>query len=566
MNARVILARRIPLHSPLYEIYLNHLLDSIVSMSRTTDAMNRPIESSTLASNEIGQTLRPLAVLLTSDPTKKDDWEDVDGLSNLSRDTWFNLVANGFTLKSALAGRYAKDLQTIAWYSPSLIDKDRAYARESGIELNTVLRRNTNQTHTAQQRTALTSALPSCEADIKTLDYAELTFLNAANLIAVLRARTGDCTRTMEYFFDPKFKSGPLSNCLFAIAINAVDHYLSKTRSGREQDFAAPELASQLVVLFQGACNRIAKVQHVAISAADRIISQVPSALCQRSSLFAMLELLSLMWTSCLEAETDAYEWKSDYASEKGNVSIQLGDDFSFRRSTLDNFQKRSRVWVSRAMEVTPLDMKGLLQTYLSDYEDDGAYGHISLGRSFALEMGCLIPTTDQRLGAIERQRDLSMNSASDFIAQYTTRQEYRAIDSIASQDEELYHLRKNGSQADDQDGLLYEVQETAAMLKHLKERIDNHHHPSVHELRTSLRKAAALLCRTKVDHSALVQYLVSIPYALFTKHSIKLGISLWMGVLRENAKLESRILAEVVMNSEATVRRQRGIFNPGMQ
>lgn len=37
-------------------------------------------------------------------------------------------------------------------------------------------------------------------------------------------------------------------------------------------------------------------------------------------------------------------------------------------------------------------------QTYLSDYDDDGAYGHISLGRSFALDMGSVIPRTDQKL------------------------------------------------------------------------------------------------------------------------------------------------------------------------
>lgn len=41
------------------------------------------------------------------------------------------------------------------------------------------------------------------------------------------------------------------------------------------------------------------------------------------------------------------------------------------------------------------------IQTYLSEYEDDGFYGHVSLGRSFALEMGTVVPTTDQRLGDI---------------------------------------------------------------------------------------------------------------------------------------------------------------------
>src|SRR5712664_2241077 len=38
-------------------------------------------------------------------------------------------------------------------------------------------------------------------------------------------------------------------------------------------------------------------------------------------------------------------------------------------------------------------------QTYLSQYEGDGAYGHIALGRSFALEMAVAIPSSHQRLG-----------------------------------------------------------------------------------------------------------------------------------------------------------------------
>jgi hypothetical protein len=62
--------------------------------------------------------------------------------------------------------------------------------------------------------------------------------------------------------------------------------------------------------------------------------------------------------------------------------------------------------------------------------------------------MGALIPATDQRLGklsfyinqsgsvltspaAIEQNDDFRVNAASDFITQYTRRQEYRALPDI---------------------------------------------------------------------------------------------------------------------------------------
>ena len=85
----------------------------------------------------------------------------------------------------------------------------------------------------------------------------------------------------------------------------------------------------------------------------------------------------------------------------------------------------------------------------MSEYDDNGAYGHVALGRSFALEMGATIPTTDQKLGsvigtdcerykiligalgAIDRHGDCNINTASDFIAQYSTRQEYRYADPL---------------------------------------------------------------------------------------------------------------------------------------
>ena len=491
--------------------------------------------------------------------------EDPAALSELSRDAWFNLVAHDFTLNTGLTRRYATELETLAMYSPSLIDKDRADARESGIELNTVLKRNMNPAHTAQQKQVLISSYPTLESEIKSLDYAELTFLNAAHLIAVLRARTGDCTRTMEYFFDTKFKSGSLSTVLLSIAINGVDVYLSKTRTGHLQRFAAPELAQQLVTFFQGCCHRIAKVQQVATSAVDRVVSQVPSALCQRSSVFAMLELLTLLWNSCLDAETDEYSWKSTYASERGKVSIQLSDDFAFRRATLNAFHKRCRIWVIKVIEVAPLDMRGLLQTYLSDYDDEGLYGHLSLGRSFALEMGCYVPADDQRIGAVDRRGDLEANSASDFMAQYTTRQEYRSIDSVAFQDDEAMRPKLKIAYGTVGDFAQY-ARDANRDLKELLGRIEARAEVGLHEIRPALRKAAALLCRVEVDRYALVHYLVAIPFSLFTKQSIKLGISLWTGVWGENARLESTILAEVAMGWETSIRKRKGIFSSSLQ
>lgn len=569
MDARLRLAADIERTSPLYEVYLVHMLSTVVSSGAggdTTAAHGQQSLDSVLASKTIAQLLRPMAVLVSSDVDNEPSFEEADVVSNLSRDAWFNIVVHGFTLSSSAGRQHADELQILAQNSLPLIDEDRAYMPESGIDLNTVLRRGMSQQHAAEQKSQLIAMIPNCEADVRSLSYAEVVFVNAALLVSTLRARSGDCTGILPYFLENRIKSTPLGNCMSAVALCSVDVYLGKALNGTHQDFSASHVAQQLAGFFEGCCHRIAKVQHVATSCADRIINQVPSALCQRASLFALLELLSLIWTSCLEAETEEYEWKSTYSSAKANVTVQLSDDIEFRQVTLNSFYKRCRIWVSKAMDVAPLDVKGLLQAYLSDYADDGAYGHISLGRSFALEMGSLIPSSDQRLGAIDRQRDLSINTASDFIAQYTTRQEYRHVDDLALRVQEDSQARTNGELRIPKAQRPSVLRDHITLLSELAIRIRERKTVPFEEIREALRDGAGLACEDACESGALIHHLVAIPFALLSKQSIKLGISLWMGIIKENPKTEARILVEIATGWEASLRRRQGIFNTAFQ
>ena len=88
----------------------------------------------------------------------------------------------------------------------------------------------------------------------------------------------------------------------------------------------------------------------------------------------------------------------------------------------------------------------------------------------------------------------------------------------------------------------------------------------SIGELRDILRRAAALLCKTSLDQCAVVQHLVGIPFAVFTKQSIQLGISLWLGVMNENPRMEPRIVAVIAERWEETVRNRTGVFSNKLQ
>jgi phosphatidylinositol 4-kinase len=567
MQARMHLSHGIKRGSDAFEVYIMHLLDSIVSKGDAHESNNNKIGDVELAAQEIAQLIRPLSALAAANasPDIEDDL-GIEGFITLQRDAWFNAVVHGFTLTSSYGIKHREDLQVLAQYSRPLIAEDRADHLESDIELNTTLRRGKSQDHVNDFRRYLFDVLPECQSDIRELNYSELVFLTSAFMLENLRALSGDCTRVLTYFLDPRLRSGPLGNCMVQVAASAVKSYLARTLEGKDHSFSSPYVAQQLALFFSGCCHRISKVQEVAVHCAELIISQVPSALCHKSSLFALLELLSIMWTSCLERETEEYEWRSAFKSERGQVEVELSDNYSFRRMTLVELHKWARVWIRRVLDIAPLDIKGLIQTYLSEYDDDGSFGHISLGRSFALEMGGMIPSTDQRLGAIDSQAGLNVNTASDFMAQYTTRQEYRYVDGLRDEEELLKISHPNMSSFVSTENIDKSIEGAKDLLVDIESRTSSHQHVPIAEIRDVLRRSGALLCRTHKDEGAVVHHLVGIPFAVLTKQAIKLGISLWTGVIKENARMESRILAEIAESWENTVRQRRGLFDKRLQ
>lgn len=360
-KARVYLSYSLRQESPLYEIYQTYLLESIISKGDVHESDNTHQADIDLAAREIAQLLRPLAILSSTQVYGENTAPDAH-VPDLYREAWFNIVVHGITPNSMLGRKYSSDLRTLAIQTTPLIAEDRADQFESEIELNTVLRRGMNALHTAEQKRILICLLPRCEPDIRGLSYPKVLFLSATYLVETLRAEAGVCHHILTYFLDPSLNGSAMENCMVAISDEVINTYLERTLSRQNKDVSAPLIAKQLAQIFAGCCHRIARVQQVAITCADRIIDQIPSSLCQKSSLFALLELLTIMWTSCLEAEISEYTWKSKFTSTRGEVSIELSDNYALRRSTLNNLYKRARIWVIRVINVAPMDIKGLLQ------------------------------------------------------------------------------------------------------------------------------------------------------------------------------------------------------------
>ena len=361
LRARTYLSDNLKGESPLYEIYLVHILETIVSIGDVQESESTNGVDFELAAEELAQLLPPLALLVTSSNMMQETVSSEEFLS-LCRDAWFNLVVHRFVPSSELGKKHYNELKLLATHLRPLIADPSAGRLENDLELNTVLRRGMSPTHTAELKRHLALLLPDCESEVKGLSYSRIMFLRAAHLLETMRAGSGDCAPILAYFVDSTLSSGAMGNCMAAICEVTVTIYIEKSLLGNNPQFSTPNIAKQLAAIFMGCCHRVEAVQRMALSSADRIIKAAPSVLCQRSSLFGLLELLTLMWISCLEVETDEYQWTSFSTSSKGEVSVELSDDYALRKRTLNSLYRRARGWVMLAMNVAPLDIKGLLQ------------------------------------------------------------------------------------------------------------------------------------------------------------------------------------------------------------
>ncbi|KAJ2993077.1 hypothetical protein NUW58_g1957 [Xylaria curta] len=563
MKARNHISANIKRESPLFQIYLEYMLEDLVSKGDVHQSNHMKESDIEFAAQEIAQLLQPLATLMSAnDFADRMSSQDDDGFA-LIRDAWFNIVAHGFTPTTERGKKYMNDLRHMAIHSPPLVAEQRGEQIESDIELNTVLRRANTSDREAKQKKSLASLVPSRASHIRGLSYRKVIFLQAAYLVESLRADSGDCTKALSYFLEPSMRRDDVRSVMEGIASVVIETYLNKTLDAKVSTFSAHYAASQLATILCGCCHRIQRVQQAAFYCADKIIREVPSALCQKSSLFALLELLSLMWLGCFQAETELYDPQSVFTSQLGYVTVELSDDYNFRKATLNNLYKQAKSWVSLAINLAPTDVKGLLQTYLSEFDDEGAYGHMSLGRSFAVEMGSAIPATDQRLTSLNRIGETTINTASDFIAQYTTRQEYRYGETLPSHGADLLNVMPMVRRNSFVKSAPSDRADAVAALAHFEARLTGKKVTPLQDVRDILRRAAALLCRSQKDESAITHYLVTIPFRIFSKESIKFGVSLWLGVINENPRMEPRLLSEIAQQWEVTIQTKMGLFNP---
>lgn len=550
---------------PLYETYLSELLQSIVDRGDVQELEHhRPHVEISATANEIALYLAPLARLLPKPP--KPHYKTGDAhINSLFRNTWYNMVVHGFSQTSEWTQKYKAELEIIAHSTPPLVSTGSSNKIESDLELNTVLQRGSSHHNVNNQKEIMDSLASSHIFDFKTLQYPKLMFLAATILLEGLRANTGNCSKILLYFGDPGIRAGgETRRYMRHIATDVTNAYIQNVIRGNSPMFTSDLVASQVKKMLTLCCHRVKAIQEQAFESCSAIINAIPSSLCSEISLFTLLDLLSLLWKSCLDAETDEYEPRTTFTAPKSNVRIELSDSYDQRRESLHLLHTKARAWVRLALLYTAYDVKSILTSYMSGIENYSPADSVVLGYTFALEMGGTVTSRDRELSVLNlsNSNPLSTNTSAGFLSQYIWRRDFHA--SVASDiiskvtpnfyDQAAVRVRKSLSE----------------VLEKVKNHHDHVHHNHVHtnpparpnssEARTLLFKASGYMGHP-VEGKVIARLCVQISMRTFTESSIQFGISLWSWAINEYPSLKAHILSEVAQLWEWSVKERLGLY-----
>lgn len=544
-TARCNISRALGHNHPHFAPYLRELLSSIVGKGDVKEFEHHRSHTEISATgDEIATLIPPLAELLANHPEPPYAASDSE-IYDLFRNSWFNMVVHGFSKNSPWIKRNFEYMRVIARSTPPLVSEVSANKTESELDLNTVLRRGSSNHNVKNQRSIIGGIFSTKNLEFRMLPYPKLMFLSAAVFLESIRADAGNCSRVALYFGDPSFRSGDSNKFMSNIATDVMKEYINNARQQSSDTFSIDNIAGQLRELLLLCCHRVQAVQDVAFNCADMLVKSIPASLCKRKSLYTLLDLLTLLWTSCLDAETDEYEPRTTFTSHKTNVKIELSDSYDHRRLTLQTLLEKASSWVRLAITIMNFDIKSLLTDYLADNREYKPLSHVSLGSTFALEMGGQISRRDGELATLATIGKTYTDSSSGFLSQYIWRTTFKVAQSTVTNEKESLDQEQI-------EKLRAELEETSS-----RNREDLH----FEDIRNALFHVSRLLIQER-EASQCIKNTVTLPFKLFTEKSIQLGISFWLWTMYEVPQLRAPLISQVVQEWERTVLCKEGLFS----
>ncbi|CDS12547.1 hypothetical protein LRAMOSA04741 [Lichtheimia ramosa] len=569
VNAQMSLAKRLSSRPELYDTYLISLLSLFVENGNTiqrTMTKNKKETEYPLAS-KLGMLLPVLRTLLGHDDFNP-HLEPSEEAVSLFRNTWFHCVIFGFVTESMWIREWHDSMLVIAKKTPVLVTESATKYVESDLEYNSVLRGgNMSEQNVSSMRQKLTSFLPSLASEIKYFSFAQVVFALSFYHIEMMRSRMGDCSYVLRYFMNEGLNNSSLANCLENIADRVVGAFIKDAASKAAVQGISVELNDQMASILKLTGHRLQKVHDLAIKTAERIVAAFPQVFADKTLITLLLELVQLLWLSCESEYRDEYSPTFHFTSTRVNVTLELGDSYAYRRDICTRLYESAKKWLRISMDRAPLEINGLLQDYLSEFDrfvPGQPIDAVHMGRSLALEIGKAASRNQLSVEFVPKVPRVLPDESSDFVNGFTSRRFY--IGEISGI-EYLYGLHDQSEKLPDSrtgSGLLEQVsfvlENLEALLTDIKQKQSA---VSVERVHRTLHRAAAYAIALPKVHPDLIRYLVRIPVYMFTPESLDIGTTVWNWMLVERADVEKRLMVEMLSMWHWAQKHRKGLFSP---
>lgn len=533
----------------LYTIYLREILIAIISKGdvQVLDH-HRPHDEISEIGDQIGIYLKPLSELLPNVNEGHNRLIITDtSVINLFRNIWFNMVVHGYSINSKNVNKYNFELERIAYNTPPLASELSWDRTETSLELNTVLRRGSSNHNVKDHKHIIGDVFEVP----RTISYPKLMFLSATIFVESLRVKLGDCSTILQYFSDPSIKTSNLDKYIGYISFKIGKDFIYLITCGANKQFSSENIAEQLTNMLALCCHRIEDLQDASLQCCDLLINKIPSSLCHHKSLFALFDLLTLLFDSIIDEELNQYEPTFIYKAAKTGIQIDLNDSYSWRLETFNRFLEKCKNWVKLILLKCNFDAKSLIQSYVSDLDRFQSNERVQYGVSFAIELaGGILPNDRELSNILGIGKNLKINLLPIFTSQLSWRSNFvsELMDKVSLHTQE------------DKDKAFRNLRQEIFELKINLENNQNHIKNEV--IIDLLSEIAGFALISDENSGEMIRYLVDIPFEIFETHIMQAAIGIWFAVMKDKPDLSVLILLEISKKWEISIELKKGLFN----
>ena len=549
-DSKILLSEKLDVSNLLFTVYLHELLQAIISKGDVQQLEHhRSHNEISEVGDQIAVYLKPLAALLPNVRLGEAPLEIKSTVTiNLFRNIWFNMVVHGYNINSKNTKTFRDELERIAYNSPPLASELSWDRTETSIELNTVLRRGSSN-HNIKDHRHYLGAIFEVH---RTLSYPKLMFLSAAVFVESLRVRSGNCSDSLLYFTDPTFKISGVDKYLGHISFKIVKDFILLINTGANKQFNSDQIAEQLRTMLIDCCHPVPEMQDAAIQCCDLLISKVPSSLCHKKSLFALFDLLTLLFQSIADGDVNEYEPTTVFRARCTGIKVLMSDDYSWRGSTFNRFHDKCKHWLKILLHKCNIDVKSLIQSYITANESLQFDYPVQFGLSFALEMAGSISSHDRETSAITLANANTLNTLPTIVSQLSWRSNF--VSEI---------MNKLPLRTVDETGIAFKA--IREKVYHIKGRLASaalDTYPSNDEIMKLLSEIAGLTLLSDSNNAELVRYLVEIPFTMFIPLIMITASGVWFAVMKDKPQLSILLLSEIAKKWEESIKLRKGLFS----